>query len=224
MSDERILDKIKKSMALANSSDGNEVATALRQAQALMKKHGIGCDEVKLSNVETVKAKAGKSQNPPRYHQMLVQLISTAFAVKPIYHSGFDGADIEFIGFDSQPEIAAYCYEVLYRQLLNDRSFYQKTLSRFKHANKIRKADLFAESWVYGVSTKVVKFALTEEQSDILNKYIVKRGDDLTKVAERKHKAKREDGSAIYLGGQAGRNADLFRGTGQDKRAALTHS
>ena len=224
MSNEKILDKIKKCMALANSSDGNEAATALRQAQALMKKHGISSDEVRLSDVETAKAKAGKSQTPPRYHQMLVQLISTAFTVKPIYHSGYDGVDIEFIGFDSQPEIAAYCYEVLYRQLLKDRTSYQKTLGRFKRANKIRKADLFAESWVFGVSTKVATFAMTDEQSEMISEYITKRGDNLTKMAGRKHKVKREDDGAIYLGSQAGRSADLFHGTGQDKRAALTHS
>lgn len=219
---EKILDKIKKCMAMANSSNENEAATALRQAQALMEKHGITHDAVRLSNVETASASAGKSKNPPRYNHMLVHLISSAFSVKPIYHGGFDFTRIEFIGFDSQPEIASYCYEVLYRQLTKDRATYQKTLSRYKRANKIRKADLFAEAWVNSVYSKVTKIAMSDEQAEMVEEFISKRGDELKKIQGRKHKMKREDCDAVFEGRAAGKNANLFHGTGQDRRAALT--
>jgi hypothetical protein len=219
---DRILDKIKKCMAMAGSSNEHEAASALRQAQALMKKHGISHDEVRLSNVETATANAGKSKNPPRYNHMLVHLISSAFSVRPIYHEGFEFTRIEFIGFDSQPEIASYCYEVLYRQLTKDRAVYQKTLSRYKRANKIRKADLFAEAWVNSVYSKVSKLAMSEEQAEMIDQFIGKRGDALTAIQGRKHKMKREDCDAVFEGRAAGKNANLFHGTGQDRRAALT--
>lgn len=222
MSNDKVLDKIKKCMALAGSSNEHEAASALRQAQALMKKHDISHDEVRLSNVETATTKAGKSKNPPRYNHMLVHLISEAFSVSAIYHQRLESTDIEFLGFDSQPEIASYCYEVLYSQLLKDRAAYQKTLSRFKRANKIRKADLFAEAWVNSVYSKVAKFAMSEEQAEMVKEFIVKRGDNLKETQGREHKRKREDCDAIYEGRKAGKNANLFHGTGQDKRASLT--
>ncbi len=223
MSDEnnKILEKIKKCMALAGSSNEHEAASALRQAQALMKKHGISNDQVRLSNVETATTDAGKSKTPPRYNNMLVHLIASAFSVRPIYHGGFESTRIEFIGFDSQPEVAAYCYEVLYRQLTKDRAAYQKTLSRYKRANKIRKADLFAEAWVNSAHSKISKLAMSEEQSEMVNEFIGKRGDELKEVQGRKHKMKREDCDAVFEGRAAGKNANLFHGAGQDRREAL---
>ncbi|WP_046018252.1 DUF2786 domain-containing protein [Marinomonas sp. S3726] len=221
MSNDRILDKIKKCLALAKSSNGNEAATALRQAQILMEKHGVNQSTIDLSDVNSQTSGAGKSQNPPRYHQHLVSTIAEAFAVKPIYHPSYKGTDIEFIGFDSQPEVATYCYEVLYRQLIKDRKNYMGTLSRYKRANKVRKADLFAEAWVLGVYAKVMKFALTEKQEELVDLYIKQQHGKTEKMKSREHKVKKEDHSARLEGRLAGHNANLHSGMGEDKRTAL---
>lgn len=44
--DPKILAKIKKCLALASSSNPNEAATALRQARALMEKHGVTSESI----------------------------------------------------------------------------------------------------------------------------------------------------------------------------------
>lgn len=221
MNNDKILDKIKKCLAMAQSSNGNEAATALRQAQILMEKHGINQSDVELSDVSSKFASAGRSQKPPRYHHGLVSTIANAFAVKPIYHTGFNDTQIEFIGFDAQPEIASYCYEVLYRQLIRDRKAYMETLKRYKRANKIRKADLFAESWVSAVYTKVMKFAMTEQQEELVDQYIKLQHGKTETLESRKHKVKREDYSARLEGRLAGHNANLHQGMGADKRLLL---
>lgn len=46
MSKEKIIDKIKKCLALGNSPNANEASVAKRQAKMLMLKHGISMDEV----------------------------------------------------------------------------------------------------------------------------------------------------------------------------------
>lgn len=225
MSNEKILAKIKKCLALSKSENGNEAATALRHAQALMEKHNINQSTVELSDITSKLTSASKSQNPPRYNHILVSTIAKAFAVKPIYHPLWDETKIEFIGFDAQPEIAAYCYDVLHRQLTKDRKAYMDTLSkRYKKANKTRKADLFAESWVMGAYRKITEFALTEKQKSLIEEYLEQRHDGKLKTLKpRTHKIKKEDDSAMHKGYLAGKNADLNRGMGADQRERLTH-
>ncbi len=51
MDKERILEKIKKCLALSKSANEHEAAQALKQAQALMREYGITDIEVELSAV-----------------------------------------------------------------------------------------------------------------------------------------------------------------------------
>lgn len=220
----RILDKIKKCLALAQSTNPNEAATALRQAQVLMEKHGLTREDVKLSDVNAWRAGAGKAKNPPRYHHQLVSLMAYAFGVEPVYHSGGDDTEVEFIGVGAQPEIAVYCYDVLHRQLLKDRTQYMKSLKRYKRTNKTRKADLYAEGWVRGAASKVYQFAVPPEHKEQITHYIERRYQQLKEVQARKHKVKQGDESALLEGRLAGRNANLHHGMNTDERARLGRS
>ena len=54
---DRIIDKVKKCIALSKSDNPHEAAAALRQAQALMRKHGIdeagiAASEISAADVE----------------------------------------------------------------------------------------------------------------------------------------------------------------------------
>jgi hypothetical protein len=52
MLDDRVLGKIKKCLALSASSNPHEAEVALRQAHALMAKHGVSSHEITMSDVE----------------------------------------------------------------------------------------------------------------------------------------------------------------------------
>lgn len=224
MSQEKILEKIKKCLALSKSANGNEAAIALRQAQALMEKYNINQSAIELSDITSKTAKTWKSQNPAKYTHVLAVTIAHAFTVKPIYHSYSERTTVEFIGFDAQPEIAAYCYDVLYRQLVKDRKAFMSTLSkRYKKVNKTRKADLFAEHWAVGVYMKITNFALNEKQEQLIDQYLEQRGSKLTTSEVRQHKAKREDDDAMHKGYIAGKNANLNHGMGVDQREKLEY-
>ena len=56
MDKEKILDKIKKCLALSKSANEHEAAQALKQAQALMEKHEVNAVDIALSEVSEQKA------------------------------------------------------------------------------------------------------------------------------------------------------------------------
>lgn len=219
---ERILEKIKKCLRLAASSHGNEAAIALRQAQALMREHQLDSATVELSEVKSIYARAGWGKEPPMYFASLVNLVSRAFGVDAIFHVKFGKTDdVEYIGIDNQPELAAYAHDVLRRQLTRDRTEYLKTLKRYKRTNKTRRADLFAEQWVNSVSSTVVRFAQTEEHKQLINRYKSIRFQNLRSSEPRSHDYLDRDYDAAQAGYAAGKNIRLHRAASFNDRERL---
>lgn len=81
---DRIIDKVKKCIALSKSDNPHEAAAALRQAQALMRKHGIDEAGIAASEISAadVEHKSGNTARPPAWETMLMMLIGTAFGCK----------------------------------------------------------------------------------------------------------------------------------------------
>lgn len=83
----RIIDKVKKCIALSKSDNPHEAAAALRQAQALMRKHGIDEAGIVASEVSAadVEHKSGNTARPPAWETMLMMLVGTAFGCKGMF-------------------------------------------------------------------------------------------------------------------------------------------
>ena len=219
MNQQKALEKIRKCLALSKSSNANEAAAALRQAQALMARYGIADETVALSDIETDDRPAGTAKNPPQYQQMLVTLMKRAFGVEALYVVDWYQTRVRFIGVESQAMIAGYAYDVLYRQLKKDRAVFLKTLRRYKKGNKTRKADIFAQHWVMAVWGKVEAFDQKEEVNTLIRQYMKTKYDNVDQSKPRKHKARSGDEDAMYYGYQAGQKASLHRGmTGEDRK------
>lgn len=219
--EERAIDKIKKCLALAASSNANEAATAMRQAQALMAQHGLNTDDVQLSDVKAETAKAGTAQTPVQYISWLVSVIKKAFGVDAIFLPHFKGADVKFIGIDTQAEIASYAFSTLLRQLKADRSAYMKKLSRYKRANKIRKADVYAEGWVRAVNAKVIEFAQPESSQELIKRFQDKAHPETETMNARAPKNRKADNSARWEGFLQGGKANLNHGVNADQREMI---
>lgn len=174
----RILEKIKKLMALTKSSNANEAANALSKAQALMAKYQIDQDEVKLIDIEHAKSGLLDRQTPMNYDALLIKTIANAFTVKPLVDYAMDGrfnlkAQIVFIGTSPQPELAAYCFDVVYRQLKSARTAYTKSLNNnCKRSTKVKRADTFCMGWVISVHAAVRAFSMSDEQTQLVAMYI----------------------------------------------------
>lgn len=220
MDNAKIIDKIKKCLALANSSNPNEAATALRQAQILMDKYGIDHPELLAAGVSAEWVKSGAAKTPPAYEAGLANLVGNAFACKILFSGKFNGRSFEieggykFIGCAPNPEVASYTYTVLVRQLRKARSEYIKTkLKRCGPKSKTARADQFCEGWVYAIRSKIQTVAPTPEQAQAIEAYFEKYIGETRSLEPRQHATRgaNDDGHAGYV---AGKNAVLNRGVG----------
>ncbi len=135
MTREEIIRKIKKCLKLSASANEYEAGLALQRAQEMMAKHGVSIHDVELSEITRHRSKATASRRPPNHVVMLADVVKRAFGCECLFSSrrrAFEGwtCDAQFIGADANPEIAAYAFSVLLRQMERGRKAYLGTLSR----------------------------------------------------------------------------------------------
>jgi len=213
--DKKILDKIKKCLALAKSNNANEAATALRQAQKLMAKHGITGDDLELSEIQRADVFACPAQTPSKWVCHLVSIIKEAFGCDSVLIGKFKGCDVAFIGPGSQPEIASYAYTVLHRQVVADRTAHIRGLGkRLKPSTKTRRGDLFALHWVHSVYAKVQKMAMSERTCQLIESFKEREFNNLTTTEGRENKTNKRDVASALAGRVQGRKANLHHGMG----------
>ena len=89
--DPKILAKIKKCLALAGSDNPNEAATALRQAHALMEKHGLGVHDVAMSDMGQAESPSQTMSRdaPADWEARLANQVAKAFGCKTLIKKGF---------------------------------------------------------------------------------------------------------------------------------------
>jgi len=218
MGSERIIRKIKHCLALSKSSNPDEAATALRQAQKLMHKHNINEFDTLSVDINEHRVNSTTKTNPPTWQYRLAGVVADAMGCA--YHcanwkrgSGGQSAFV-FYGFDYQPEIAAYALEVLLRQVTQERKQYVANMDiDFSRYEKRRHGDYFCAGWVKGVDDVVQAFALPEQQEKAIEKY----QEDNYEIKPCKRKTKRAVWGAHISeqqGFDRGQRANLSRGTG----------
>ena len=227
MKHEKIIEKIKKLLNLATSNNANEAAVALKRAQALMAEHSVTMSDVKLADCST-RSSFLDSLTPNKYEAYFTQMIANAFGVKFVLsigtHAGKTKCSINFLGISPQPELAQYCFDVLYRQLKTARSEYVKKQSnRCKPTTKTKRGDAFAQSWVLHVYSTVKTFALTDEQERLIESYKSSQFDELVKQKTRdrigKKKVRVKD---VLAGAKAAKGVRLDRPVHGQETAKLS--
>lgn len=228
MSDnEKIINKIKKCLALSASSNEHEAATALRQAQKLMEEYGVTESDVLAAEVNERKTKAGAKRKPAQWESNLAVITGKAFGCETLFNQRFDRADWSFIGCGVTPELAQHAFTVLIRQVKKARSEHIKNdLWRCKEATKTRRADLFCDAWVWGATKTIQDFSKTDQQTASVDAYMEKHypaihtGKAINRNADRK--LNDADVVSLMRGERAGKEAELNRGmTGGDKPKVL---
>ncbi|MGX1127357.1 DUF2786 domain-containing protein [Pseudomonas sp. HLS-6 TE3448] len=161
---ERVIRKIKRCLALSKSSNENEAATAMRQAQSLMREYRLSEMDVRLSDVGEVESGMARATRRPTWDRHLSAIVARAFGVRPLSyrhwcestHRRVDRA--LFVGVTPAPQIAMYAYEALLTKL---------TLARREYVSQVRAGkrrssyspetagDHFALAWVSAVYGKI---------------------------------------------------------------------
>jgi hypothetical protein len=217
----RAIEKIKKCLALARSTNPNEAATALRQAHALMKKHGVSSHEITMSDIgeaETISTTTTKSK-PARWESSLVSTIGKAFGCGLMIRRGqvVNVCSYVFVGLKHNAEIAAYVAEITIRKCKKARQKWLKeNMAGFNSvaggkAKMTRLGDTFAEGWCSSVARVIHEFANPQEVETAIADYLNRE----TEGKEAKSRAPKKDehqSAAVIAGIQAGKGVSLHHG------------
>lgn len=226
--DNTILEKIKKCLALAKSANENEAAIALKQAKALMGKHGIDENTLVFSDVTEEKTYTKTQSMPPQWNADLMIVCASAFDCEVFVSKEiFSNTSVTFVGVKHSAYLASYAYEVLLRQLTRARKdYYFKNNKRCKRSTRIYRADQFAIGYVSRLYNKINNFA--GNTPEIVSKYMSEKHGKLSKIKPRKNKAatdgrsQRGNEDAFDDGWHAGKDANLHRPVGGKKQRRIT--
>jgi hypothetical protein len=229
--DQKILGKIKKCLALSGSSNPNEAATALRQAHALMEKHGVSAHEVTMSDIgqSSADSKTMSRDKPAHWECRLASLVGEAFGcqmmvsrtVRAKVFGHLNQGQFIFVGLKQQAEVASYTATVLIRKCKATRQQWlkdnyggvSKGVTGVK-AKLTRMGDMFAEGWVESISKLVADFANPPEIGSAIEKYIKEKangdGAPPARSVDNK-KVGQHEIAAAQMGMQAAKNERLHR-------------
>lgn len=224
MNREDALKKIKKCLALSRSANEHEAAVALRQAQALMRDHGLREQDVSLADVVEVRVKAS-STAANAWELRLVGVIADAFGCETFGklggHYNNAGNFVRtrhwvFVGMQAAPTVAGYACEVLLRQCVKSRlAHIAKQPKSCKPITKTARGDAFAMGWVAAALQLVERFAQPKADKALLLTYIEQQHGELTKGKARDTtKARKTDWGHFSAGHRSGQDAQLNRGVG----------
>jgi hypothetical protein len=211
----KMIEKIKKCLALSSSSNEHEAASALRQARKIMEAYSISSIEIEAGQAEEWRSMSRSRSTPALWETELVNRLANAFGCEVLFASG--PGIWQFVGCGGNPEIVQYAFDVLYRQILRARRQYIKTkLTRCKTGTKTRRADFFCYGWVVSATEKIEACAGNEKQTKAIEAYMSLHYPSIEPLKPRT----RKDGEVDdYCAGRvSGKDAELNRGIGADSQ------
>lgn len=171
MEKEKVLEKIKKCLALSKSANEHEAALALKQAQALMEKHQITDSDVELSKISTEESGQRVARRLADWQWDVAALVAEVFGCEKYKQ----GNRMYFYGFGNRPQIAAYSFDVVWRQISAARRKYLRY--QCHQSNKAKReymANRYCEGWLHGARKVVQEFALGNDEQNRMEEYATK--------------------------------------------------
>lgn len=206
---DKIIDKIKKCLRLAESSDPNEAAAALAKAHELMAAYRIGRHEVK---VEKRVGKYTLAKKPKDYEAYLLDTIAAMFRCEKWIKQGegVRGYNAVFLGEDVNAEIASYAYDGVCWQLGRERRQFMRQLSkRMMTKNKAKRADAYCLGWCIAVCTNLAHLVPSAPLPDSIAKYMESMLPNMVTRQTRKTHATRRYDDDLSVGYASGAQFEL---------------
>ncbi len=214
-----IIEKIKKLLALANSSNEHEAALAASHAQRLLSQHNLAMADIE-SSVKPDKAdkvETTVSKTLPKWVRHLSAGICTAFDCQAIHHPAL--GKMTFIGVGADVQIAAYTFSYL------DKTVRKLCSSYIKHhvsdATPNRHRELMRQSYYLGavstinlklreqkVQTPTTPGALVPVKEGLIRKTMSEMGPTRTVRSRRSY----IDSNAYSKGQQDGQQIGISKG------------
>ena len=167
----KAIEKVKKLLALGDSTNPHEAAIALKKAQRLIEEFKISNDDLDLSTICKVEVKdVIRSRKFPEWLARLLGCFQKTFGVQTLRQYNYvEGSRvgesvIYFIGAKDRAEIAGYCYEVIGRVLMQAREEFAKSVVEPDSKKKRRILDQFCNGWVIGVGKNITETFVDEKE------------------------------------------------------------
>lgn len=224
--EKRHVEKIKKLLNLARKTNSaGEAGNALSMARKLMEKYGVKQSDVDFIDITEASTKGAPSNaaQPPQYLAWLAQTVGLAFGVNWLLdwrYSGFTARRVvTFYGPGERPQIAAYAFDVLSRQLGKGRREYMATLHRnLKPINRTARADTWCTAWVEGAYQVITDFAVTDAEKTLMEAYQQKLRDNGMKSGDARAARTVKGADSAYSDGfSAGRQVRLNQAVGSQQ-------
>jgi len=144
----QVIDKIRKLLALAHSSNEHEAALAAGHAQRLLSAHNLAMADIESAvmpeKAERIETKSSKSL--PKWLRLLVAGVSGAFDCQAIHHP--HTGKLTFIGVGADARIAVYTFAYLERAVRRICCSYMK--QQVNPAFSARQRELIRQSYYLG--------------------------------------------------------------------------
>lgn len=213
--DENILRKIKKCLALSQSSEPAEAAAALRQAQKLMTLHNVDALDLKRSDIGTAEVRSKASVSRIKDWELsLLNTVAKAFGCSLMWRDSSSYSQNVFgcytlVGLKSQVQLAQYTADVMQRKLMKARAEFLKTVPHYYYRQeKTAAGDGFCHGWVMAVKKTVHEFAMPDETKRLIKEHLdtETEGRDAKKPQERQC-----DADGLRAGYEAGQAESIHR-------------
>lgn len=179
--DPKILDKIRKCLALCTSPNEHEAAAGLRQAQKLMQMHGVTDMDIKTAAVAEARAKASTWEHMKSWESSLAWTVGKIFGCKSYYTAGSSWrkelGDWAFYGPKGRQELASHAFTVLQRIVVKRRAKFVAGLpEHWSRGRKGAEAEAYISGFLATVLTQCAPLVPDAEETEALTLYGTKRG------------------------------------------------
>ena len=254
----RIMDKIAKLLALAQSSNPNEAAIALSRAQKLMEEHKVTQRDVSFSSMGEKTEAIPTILRDRQLYTRLGHMIARAFGVANIYNFKNERiTSITLLGDLARVESATYAFTVLARQAaIAKKEFLAKLKKELLEdiyndfpSMRLAEVDLktvwanvpnikaahqrymrqqvksYLHGWLIAVDEKVMDFALSDEEMQLIEDFKVAQYPHLSTMRSRAARYTAAQMATFQQGMRDGKdNVSLFHGVNTNyERKALGH-
>jgi hypothetical protein len=181
---EKIIDKVRKLMALSHSPNEHEAALAATRARELLDKYDLSLTEVEINEEEIIEHRVDTgTHQPPLWMGRLAVCVSSAFNCKVFRVYGI----MVFCGTKADTQVADFTYSFLFRTVKRlskehkaslERSGVWATNYKGRHGNR-RYMQSYALGVVNAIDQKLMAFVQSKERMQKFEDYKKATGKDL---------------------------------------------
>ena len=127
MTRERVIEKVRKLLALSSSSNEHEAALAAAHVQRLLAEHNLEMSELEAQEEGAGEVELEVARTVPKWLSSLFATVANGFDCFPIVTTTATCSRLRFIGVGEDPEVASYTLQFLMHELRRLATIYLRT-------------------------------------------------------------------------------------------------